>query len=100
MMSFQIQCVSNDKLSFGKKSRNDVKHLKAKYAFDKKVYKKKIQSVAIANQHKKESLGLIQDIIDMTQYFKDEDILYEVLTEFERDFVFYEICTWYKRIRG
>jgi len=64
------------------------------------VYRKKIQTALFANQDKELVLNVTQDLIDMTQYFKDEGILYEVLTEMEDDLFFFEICTWYRKIRG
>ncbi len=35
----------------------------------------------------------------MSQYFKNEDILYEVLLDMEDDMVFDEICLFYRNAR-
>jgi hypothetical protein len=75
------------------------KHVHAKYDFDKMLYRKKIQSAFFIQRDKSSTIHLYQDIIDMSQYFKDEDILYEVLGEMERDLVFDEICLFYRMKR-
>ena len=87
-----IQTPNNDK--FGRK-----KHIHAKYDFDKMLYRKKIQSAFFIQRDKSSTIHLYQDIIDMSQYFKDEDILYEILGEMDRDMVFDEICFFYRMKR-
>lgn len=71
-----------------------------KYAYDKMLYRKKIQSTVFSRQDKKLTLQNMQDLIDMTMYFKEEDILYEVLTDMEHDMFFDELCYWYRKVRG
>lgn len=101
-MACFIRCSSktNKPVSFGRRYRAETKHTTSKYKLDKKVYRKKIQTALFANQDKELVLNVTQDLIDMTQYFKDEGILYEVLTEMEDDLFFFEVCTWYRKIRG
>lgn len=100
-MSKSITCLSynNQPKSFGKRAQSN-KRTKVNYDFDKKLYRRKIQTAIFLRQEKEYTLQLMQDLIDMSQYFKDEDILYEVLTEMDQDLFFYEICTWYRKIRG
>jgi hypothetical protein len=99
-MSLSVRCSSfNNPASFGTRPRSK-KHTKTKYDFDKKLYRRKVQSAMFVRQDKELTLQVMQDLIDMSQYFKDEDVLYEVLTEMETDLFFYEICTWYRKIRG
>ena len=87
----------NRPVSFGRKTQSKFND---RYTFDKKVYRKKVQTAIFARQDKDITLKTMQDLIDMTQYFKDEGVLYEVLTEMEDDLFFYEVCTWYRKIRG
>jgi len=75
------------------------KHIHPKFDFDKMLYRKKIQSVFFVRHDKPSALNIYQDIIDMSQYFKNEDILYEVLSEMEHDMVFDEICLFYREKR-
>ena len=100
-MSKSIPCLSynNRPKSFGRRTQSS-KRTKVKYEFDKKLYRRKVQTAIFQRQDKELTLQVMQDLIDMTQYFKDEDVLYEVLTEIESDMFFYEICTWYRKIRG
>jgi hypothetical protein len=87
----------NRPVSSGRRNRPEIKHT---YDLDKKIYRKKVQTAIFARQDKDITLQVMQDLIDMTQYFKDEGVLYDVLTEMEDDLFFYEVCTWYRKIRG
>lgn len=98
VMRLLARCsAGNRPVSFGKRHRPEAKR---NYAFDKKIYRKKIQSALFARHDKDVTLKVMQDLIDITQYFMDEGILYDVLTEMEDDLFFYEVCTWYRKIRG
>ena len=101
-MKFLVQCqTGNRPISFGQ--RKGTENKRNKYDFDKKLYRKKIQSVFFACQskeNKEQTLQVMQDLVDMTQYFMHEDILYDVLTELEDDMFLYEVCTWYRKIKG
>jgi len=88
------------RVSMNRPTPKSFKQHRPKYAYDKMLYQKKIQSTVFSRQDKKLTLQNVQDLIDMTMYFNDEDILYEVLTDMERDMFFDELCYWYRKVRG
>ena len=75
------------------------KQIPPKFDFDKRLYREKIQSAFFIRSDRTLRNNLYQEIIDMSQYFKNEDILYEVLSDMEDDMVFDEICLFYRNAR-
>ena len=75
------------------------KQIPQKFDLDKRLYREKIQAAFFIRSDKTFRNNLYQEIIDMSQYFKNEDILYEVLLDMEDDMVFDEICLFYRNAR-
>jgi hypothetical protein len=68
-----------------------------KYESDKNIYRHKIRT-AIFFQHDHASKSfLLQEIIDITQTFKDRNVLYDVLQDLDEELFFYEVCCFYKK---
>lgn len=98
MIKFQTLGCSN---SFNRHTNNfgQKKKLHKKYECDKNTYRNKIRTAIFFHLDKTSKSHLVQDIIDMTQYFKDENILYEVIHDLEEELFFYEVCCFYKKKR-
>jgi len=99
MMVSTLKCYNDMNSTPNNHKFGHKKHIHPKFDFDKMLYRKKIQSVFFVRHDKPSALNIYQDILDMSQYFKNEDILYEVLSEMEHDMVFDEICLFYREKR-